>query len=86
MVPFRSLFLLVLLSAAAVNAVAETPRVDSVVDMREFIHDWQISKQFTLDVASAMPAEDYGFKPRAEEMTFGERMLQIAVSNVYRFQ
>lgn len=81
----RSLFLLVLLSLAAVMAAAQTSRVDSVVDMQEFIHDWQISKQFTLDVASAMPAEDYRFKPNAEEMTFGEQMLHIAVSNVYRF-
>ena len=38
-------------------------KVDSGVDMREFIRDWQMSKQFTLDVASAMPAEGYGFKP-----------------------
>ena len=78
MVTFRSLFLLVLLSLAAVNAPAQKARVDSVVDMQEFIHDWQISKQFTLDVANAMPAEDYGFKPSAEEMTFGEQMLHIA--------
>jgi uncharacterized damage-inducible protein DinB len=81
----RSLFLLVLFSLVAVMAAAQTSRVDSVVEMREFIHDWQISKQFTLDVASAMPAEDYRFKPSAEEMTFGEQMLHIAVSNVYRF-
>ena len=85
MVTFRSLFLLVLLSLAAVNAPAQKARVDSVVDMQEFIRDWQISKQFTLDVANAMPAEDYGFKPSPEEMTFGEQMLHIAVSNVYRF-
>lgn len=86
MVTFRSLFLLVLLSPAAVNAAAQRSKVDSVVDMQEFIHDWQISKQFTLDVANAMPAEDYGFKPNADEMTFGEQMLHIAESNVYRFR
>jgi uncharacterized damage-inducible protein DinB len=85
MASFRSLFPLVLLTLAAVNAAAQKSRVDSVLDMQEFIRDWQISKQFTLDVASAMPAEDYGFKPNAEEMTFGEQMLHIAVSNVYRF-
>jgi uncharacterized damage-inducible protein DinB len=54
--------------------------------MPEFVHDWQISKQFTIDVADAMPAEFYGFKPNPDEMTFGEQMLHIAVSNVYRFQ
>ena len=74
MVSFRSWLPLVLLGLAAVNAAAQKSRVDSVVDMQEFIRDWQISRQFTLDVASAMPAEDYGFKPSAEEMTFAEQM------------
>jgi hypothetical protein len=65
---------------------AQTPKVNSVLDMQEFIHDWQISKQFTLDVANAMPAEFYSFKPNPEEMTFGEQMVHIAGSNVVRFQ
>ena len=53
--------------------------------MTEFIHDWEISRQFTIDVAEAMPAEFYSFKPNPEEMTFGEQMQHIAGSNVYRF-
>ena len=66
-------------------AAAQTAKVDSVLDMSEFVHDWQISRQFTLDVASAMPAEFYNFKPNPEEMTFGEQMIHFAGSNVYRF-
>jgi len=31
--------------------------------MSEFVQDWKISKQFTLEVANAMPAEFYNFKP-----------------------
>jgi uncharacterized damage-inducible protein DinB len=54
--------------------------------MSEFIQDWKISKQFTLDVANAMPAEFYNFKPNVEEMTFGEQMAHIAGANVFRFQ
>jgi uncharacterized damage-inducible protein DinB len=66
-------------------ALAETAKVDSILDMSEFVHDWQISKQFTIDVANAMPADLYDFKPNPVEMTFGEQMVHIAVSNVYRF-
>jgi hypothetical protein len=62
------------------------PRVDSVLQMREFVHDWKISKQFTLDVANSMPAEFYGFKPNPEEMSFGEQMGHIADSSVFRFE
>jgi uncharacterized damage-inducible protein DinB len=66
-------------------APAQDSKPSSVVDMTEFVHDWQISKQFTIDVAQAMPADLYGFKPNPEEMTFGEQMVHIAMSNVYRF-
>jgi uncharacterized damage-inducible protein DinB len=66
-------------------AVAQTPKVNSVLDIAEFVQDWKISKQFTLDVANAMPAEFYAFKPNPEEMTFGEQVVHIAFANVYRF-
>lgn len=82
----RSLCLFLGLTCAALNVAAQKSSVSSVLDMSEFVHDWQISKQFTLDVANAMPAEYYSFKPNADEMTFGEQMLHIAVSNVYRFR
>ena len=54
--------------------------------MPEFIHDWEISKQFTLEVGNAMPAELYSFKPNPEEMTFGEQIVHIAGANVFRFK
>jgi uncharacterized damage-inducible protein DinB len=67
-------------------AAAQSAKLDSVLDMQEFVHDWQISRQFTLDVASAMPAELYNFKPNPEEMTFGEQIIHIAAANLFRFQ
>ena len=73
---------IVMLSLAA---GAQSAKVNSVLDVPEFVRDWQISKQFTLDVASAMPADLYSFRPNPEEMTFGEQMVHIAGSNVYRF-
>jgi uncharacterized damage-inducible protein DinB len=66
-------------------ASVETAKVDSVLDVPEFVHDWHISKQFTIDVAKAMPADLYDFKPNPDEMTFGEQMMHIAGANLYRF-
>lgn len=40
--------------------------------------------QLSVAVARAMPAEDYGFKPHSESMTFGELMAHIATTN-YQF-
>lgn len=67
------------------SAAAQTAKVNSVLEMAEFVQDWKISKQFTLDVANAMPAELYSFKPNPDEMTFGEQMVHIAGANVFRF-
>lgn len=82
----RRLSILFLLCLAAGVAEGQPFRLNSVLDVPEFVRDWQISKQFTIDVASAMPAEQYNFKPNPEEMTFGEQMVHIAVSNVFRFK
>ena len=79
------LLILPLLASLTVLSSAQSPKVNSVLDMQEFIQDWKISKQFTIDVANTMPAEFYGFKPNPDEMTFGEQMIHIAISNVYRF-
>jgi uncharacterized damage-inducible protein DinB len=70
----------------AASAAAQADKANSVLDMTEFVHDWQISKQFTIDVAKAMPAEFYSFKPNPDEMTFGEQMIHLAGANVLRFQ
>jgi uncharacterized damage-inducible protein DinB len=65
---------------------AQSAKLSSVMDMQEFVADWKISKQFTLDVANAMPAEFYDFKPNPDEMPFGEQMVHIAVGNAFRFR
>ena len=78
----RLLALLVFLTACA---TAQSAKLNSVLDVPEFVHDWQVSKEFTIEVAETMPADLYNFKPNPEEMTFGEQMIHIAGSNVYRF-
>ena len=41
------------------------------------VHHWKTSKEFTLAVAEAMPADSYDFKPNPEEMSFGALMIHI---------
>ena len=69
-------------AAAAGLWAADTP---PVLPVDEFVKDWQISKQFTLEVAEKMPESDYGFKATPAEMSFGGLMVHIADSSVYRF-
>ena len=46
-----------------------------------FAKHWQTGKEFTLEVAGAMPAADWNFQPNAEEMSFGKLMVHIAMAN-----
>lgn len=55
---------------------------------RDFLPDWELSKQVTLEFAQAMPEEYYDYKPTPELRSFAEHMLHIAESsivNVARF-
>lgn len=81
---FRS-FCILLVCLNIGGAAAQNSKLGSVLDISEFVKDWEISKQFTMDVANTMPAELYSFRPNPEEMTFGEQVTHIAVSNVFRF-
>jgi uncharacterized damage-inducible protein DinB len=50
----------------------------------ELIDHWKLSKEFTLAVADAMPAEQYGFKVDEGEMSFAALMIHIAGSQAFR--
>ncbi len=39
---------------------------------------WDRAAAYTLEVARAMPAEDYGFRAAPEEMTFGQQLDHLA--------
>lgn len=49
----------------------------------EMVKHWTTSKELSLAVANAMPAEDYSFKASPAEMSFGEQMNHIAEGNSY---
>ena len=46
---------------------------------------WKTSKKYVIALAEQMPAEDYGFKPNPDEMSFGQQMAHIAGANAYFF-
>jgi len=43
---------------------------------------WKVTGDFTIAVAKLMPADQYGFRPVPEELSFGQLMVQIAGANV----
>lgn len=55
-----------------IPAAAQTSQKDIL------LKHWKTSSDFTIAVASAMPAEGYTFRPVPEEMSFGELMAPIA--------
>ena len=69
----KKLAAIALLTAAA--AVAQSSVKDAM------IRHWKTSMDFTIAVASAMPAESYNFRPAPEEMSFGQLMAHIAAVN-----
>jgi uncharacterized damage-inducible protein DinB len=56
----------------AIPTAAQTAQKDILVK------HWKTSGEFTIAVASAMPANGYTFRPTPEEMSFGELMAHIA--------
>ncbi len=53
---------------------------DHFPTFQEWIHDWEVQRDFTLAVADKMPAEWYSFKASPEEMAFGTMVVHIAAS------
>lgn len=70
-----------------VLTVCLLPLSTSVAQAQSTIKDslvkhWKATGEFTTAVAKAMPAEDYKFKPVAEEMSFGQLILHIGVADI----
>ena len=55
--------------------VSSLPAQTSLKD--QLITHYKTSAEFTIAVANAMPAENYGFRPNPEEMSYGELMAHI---------
>jgi uncharacterized damage-inducible protein DinB len=67
--------ILLTVAAFGLPAFAQTTIKDAM------IKHWKATGDLTLAVAKAMPAEDYGFRPNPEEMSFGQLMAHIALAD-----
>ena len=66
------------LAAAAVPAARAASK-----DLEVFAARWEKAKVFTLQVADAMPADGYDFKPKPEMRAYGQLMQHIATNNAF---
>lgn len=67
---------LLIILTVALPVLAQTTVKDALVER------WKTLAEFTIAVASSMPAESYNFRPDPEEMTFGQLMRHIAAVNL----
>ena len=76
------------LSAAA--AVQAAPAGWSNPFLKEFhqsfTQHWQDTKEYTLNILDAMPADGFTLKPNPEQRTFGEQLLHLALANAAYFR
>jgi uncharacterized damage-inducible protein DinB len=63
------------------HAQAKTDTAAANGLVKGFEAHWATAKALAVAVADAMPADQYGFKPNPEEMTFGEQIVHIAGAN-----
>jgi len=65
-----------LLSILTIPALGQSTIKDALVK------HWKTSGDFTVAVAKLMPADSYGFKPVADELTFGQVLIQVGRANL----
>ena len=72
-------------SVAMSAALAATARVAAAADkeIEVFVDHWQKSKDLTLKVAEAMPAENYDYKPFADARPFGGELQHLGQAEGY---
>ena len=67
--------LILLLIATALSSYSHAQSNPFLTEMQTRLEN---SKKYTLAVATAMPESTYGYKPAADEMTFGGQLLHMA--------
>jgi len=66
----------VVVGAAAAATVGIASAADKEIEI--FVGHWRKSKDLTLKVAEAMPAENYSYKPFADALPFGGELQHLA--------
>src|SRR5262245_5939813 len=78
----RAIVSAVVLGILSLSASGQAQR-KNVSLQTELLKDWIELKETMHKIAAEMPADKYGFKPRAAQHTFGERTVHVATTNPY---
>jgi uncharacterized damage-inducible protein DinB len=73
-------------SAAPVPAAGEWSNPFAKAFRDSFAEHWKDTKEYTLNILDAMPAEGFTAKPVPAQRTFGEQMVHLAMANVAYFR
>ncbi|MBL8175662.1 MAG: DinB family protein [Bryobacterales bacterium] len=78
------------LAAAPLPASAQSPAGWSnpfALTLRDsFIERWKDTREYTLAMLDAMPADGFATKPDPAQRTFGEQMVHLAIANIAYFR
>jgi len=77
----RKVFGSVIGGAAALASVSRAGAADRQIEI--FVDHWRKSKDLTLKVAEAMPADSYDYKPFPEARSFGGELLHLGQAEGY---
>lgn len=69
------------MTGSAAMAVAHAEPASKAVAV--FVARWAKAKAFTLQIADAMPADSYDYKPKPEMREYGKLMQHIAANNAF---
>lgn len=77
----KNLFLFIILVSVVFPLLAQSDSPSSSFAI-DFVPVWARAQAYTLEVAEAMPAEQYDYRANEEVMTFGEQLVHIT-GNLY---
>jgi uncharacterized damage-inducible protein DinB len=73
-------------AAAALPAEAQWTNPFAEAFLKSFVAHWKDTREYTLSVLAAMPAEKFTTKASPAQRTFGEQLLHIATANTAYFR
>lgn len=74
--------LIAFLAAGAIPAKAAEWKDPFARTWRDsFLKHWQVTKDYTIAFAEALPAEDYGYKPVDVQRSYAEQLIHLASAN-----
>ena len=83
----RKLINYFIIAAVAISTIAfignKKATSDFDIEKAEFIEYFEDAKSYTIELAEAMPADKYTFKPHDSVRSFGEQLAHVAMSSKF---